>query len=255
MQTHSANPDEEILLDQPYTLLEKSIKEIDNIGSIGKDIIKFSVDSLADLAENLKRQQQYGVERKIQNTISALNNIDESSPELGKKFKTIRSQSLVLLVSNFERFLRDFTVVLAEEYSYLIEWPDQKLSIDFSSFKYGRPSLGEVVLRAFRDKYSFQDLRSITDFSDKLFRVPIVLKKSRREKIVLYHAMRHAIVHNLGLVDDQFLKQIRETEFSHNYFRGDEIKLSEEDYIEAKGLFLGLAKEIYVGVRKGVAPF
>ena len=255
MEKISPDLGKELPIDRPYKQLERTINEIDKIRSIGDMVINFAVDSLNSLANDFNEQKQYGIERRIQTTTAALKNIDSSHSEFGIKLTAIRNQSLILLVSNFERFLNDLTIVLVEEYSYAINWPDQKLSIDFGSFQYGRPKLGEIVLASFRDKYNFQDLRSILDFVERIFGVKIELEKERMNKIVLLHAKRNILVHNLGLIDAKFLKQIRDTKYRLKYSIGDEISVSEKDYTEARDLILKLAKEIYSNVWEGMIPF
>ncbi len=256
--THSQE-DEILVIDEPYLRFESSISEIEKMRSIGNDIVDFSIVSLKNLVSESEKQKCFGMSRKIQNTISALENIEKSNSDLNKKLTIISNQSLILLISNFERFLSDFSIILIENYSYLINWPDKKFSIDLGTFQYGSPTLGELVLKSLRDKYSFQDLKSIINFADEFLEVKIGIKNDAKDKIILYHAMRHVLIHNLGVIDDQFLKQVRNIDFfelsSVWYSKGDKIEITEENYIEARDLFVKLAKDIYVKVRNNMAPF
>ena len=242
-------------IDGPYKRFNDSVEEIEKIRTIADDIINFSLESFKNLVTESEKQKAYGLSRTIQNTITAFENIDKSGSDLSKKLTTIRNQSLVLLVSNFERFLSDFTVTLIDSYSYLIKWPDKKFSIDLGTFQYGSPTLGEVVLRSLRDKYSFQDLKSILDFSKELLGVNPKLSEDARNRIIFYHATRHTLVHNLGIIDEHFLKQTRNINSEELFWKGDRIDVKEDDYIEARDLFLNLAQDIYREVRKNMAPF
>lgn len=250
MEKNSFDQNKFRIIDQPYLQFEQSVHEIDKIRSMGSDVILFSIESLNALAKECRTEKKYGIERKIQNTILALKNINTSKSELNTKLTAIRNQSLIILVSNFERFLNDFTVMLVENYSYLIEWPDKKSSIDLSAFRYGAPSLGEIVLRALREKYTFQDLKSILDFAKQLLGVSVNLKKEKIDKIILIHAKRHVLIHNSGRVDDKFQKQIRDLDGFHFFSNSEIVEITEEEYVEAKELILDLAKEIYEGVKK-----
>lgn len=166
---------------------------------------------------------------------------------------------MILLISNFERFLSDYTVLLVENYSYLIEWPEKKLAIDFKSFTYGVPSVGEIVLHSLREKYSFQDLQSIKNFVKDILRVEIELEDFEENKIIFFHALRHILVHNLGMVDAQFLKQIRNVDY-RSFFpeyisREERIDVSDDLYTTARNIFIKLAELIHAKVREDLAPF
>jgi len=252
METHSSNSAEVLLIDQPLIKFKKNVEEIGKLRSIGKDILEFSKSSLVLLLEESEKQRCHGIKRKIETTIQALENIGESSVDMKEKLATINNQSLVLLVSNFERFLSEYTILLVEEYSYLIKWPEKKFSIDLGAFQHGTPTLGEVVLRSLREKYNFQDLKSILDFTKDIFGINISLEDSVKDNIIFFHALRHILIHNLGIVDNQFLKQIRnirqkspETSFT----KDEKIDVSEKSYHEAESIFVEFGNEIHSKVR------
>lgn len=258
METHSSDPTEILVIDQPLIRFRKNVEEIGKLRSIGKDILEFSISSLAILLKESEKQGCHGIGRKIETTIQALENIGESSVDMKEKLATINNQSLVLLVSNFERFLSDYTILLVEEYSYLINWPEKKFSIDLGAFRHGTPTLGEVVLRSLREKYSFQDLKSILEFTKDIFDIEISLEDSVRDNIIFFHALRHILIHNLGVIDNQFLKQIRninQEAIGVLYMKGEKIDVSEKSYHDAEKIFIELANEIHSRVRAEMAPF
>jgi len=254
METHSSNPEEELLIDQPYKQLEKNIFEIDKMRTIGSDIVTASVGMLNGILKEANLQKSYGVARKVETSIKALEGFENSDSYLSKKVAAIRNQSLILIVTNFERFLNDFVIILIENYAYLIDWPEKKSSIDFSMFKYGSPTIGEIVLRSFREKYNFQDLKSVKVFLNDILNISIKLQADEK-KIILNHAKRHVLIHNSGVVDDKFQKQIRMLEETYSYAKGDIIEVTEDEYLEAKKVFLNFAEKIYKETRKNIVPF
>ena len=239
-------------LENPLQNFKKNLEEVDQLINIGTEVGNLSVKLLEKL---LKQNEELSgfipYKKKLSRTIEVIKEI-KRLPQFTGKYEIVYAQSLVLIVANFESFLNEVAVTVFNDWQFLVEWPDKKISLDLSVFKYYTPTTGELVLRSLKDKYNFQDLQSTKEFLKEYFAIEIESGKELEEKIILYQAQRHLIIHNLGKVDDRYLKQIRNTEHFSQYSEGKTITVSEKDYQSARESFIELGDLINTSIVKKI---
>lgn len=246
----------EIILEKPLNNFKNNISKIDKLVSIGSDVSDITVNLLEDLLKKYESIPGFlEFKSKLEQDINLIKNI-KNNPLLKDKYAAIYQQALVLIVSNFESFLSELSITAFDEYAYMVKWPEKKLSLDLEVFKYSTQTVGEIVMRSIKEKYSFQDLQAMINFFDEYFGFKLDINNDLRNKIVLCHAKRHSLIHNLGRVDDKFLKQVREIKGAHMKFsKGDSININENEYLDAKQTFIGLAEKISSEMFQKSIPF
>ena len=154
------------------------------------------------------------------------------------------------MISVFESFMNDLVRMIIDNYPNLIKWPEKKqISFDPNILDYYSPTLGELIIKSsLREKFNFQDLQSTLKFLEEYLSVKLNLREEVTNNIIKYQALRHTIVHNFSTIDDKFMKQVRN--IKNNYKIGDNVKLNENDYSEAKKSFDDLVKEIIDKVKE-----
>lgn len=228
-----------------FEKFEKNLQEIEEMVNIGSDVISIAVGLVEGLSKEYESIEAFvPYKEKLKANIGGLKRIKENS-ELKKKYNILYNQALVLVVSNFESFLSDFSKFLIEKHDYLLEWPDKKISLDLEMFNYFTPTVGDIVLASLKEKYSFQDLESSLNFLKEFLSIDVRLSDETKDNIILFHALRHIIIHNSSTVDEKFLKQIRKTRFAFTYDVGQKVSTSEEQFQKAKSEFSKLATEIF----------
>jgi hypothetical protein len=134
---------------------------------------------------------------------------------------------------------------LIDDYPNKIKWPaKKKVAIDLSLLEYSTPSVGGLVVKSLKGEINFQDLQSTKRFLKEYLEIDVQLKKKLKEKIIFYQALRHIIIHNSGIVDSEFLKQIKSTSFHNQYKDGEEAKIDEKIYNDAKNVFSDFVEKI-----------
>lgn len=224
---------------------DKYNKTIDELVNIGFDISEITLEML----KNLKKENEeftgfIPYKRKLDIVIKQIENIKDHKL-LKEKYKIIYRHALVLVVSNFESFMSSLFKELIDHYPDKIIWPEKKkIGIDLSMLNYATPSIGDLIAKSLKGEVNFQDLQSTLRFLDGYLKLEINLSGDNKEKIILYQAMRHIIIHNSGIVDADFLKQIRGTQFKDQYNNGEEIKIGEREYNDARDIFSDFVNQI-----------
>ena len=235
-------------IDQPINNFKQNLEKVDELTSIGTDVSRLSVSFLRSLLEQNKSLPAFiPYKEKLQRTIDTIDQI-KNHETLKDKFRVVYAQSLVLVVANFESYLNETAINIFDNYPYLVKWPEKKMALDLSLLKYSVPSTGELILRSLKDKFNFQDLQSTLLFLREYLEVNPGLSNDMRDAVILYQAQRHVIIHNIGKIDDRFLAQVRETEYSSKYSKDDFIALSENDYSKARDCFIEFASRIHTGI-------
>ncbi|MCK4592833.1 hypothetical protein KAT63_05375 [Candidatus Parcubacteria bacterium] len=221
------------------------VKAIDQLVNIGSDVGKITLDILKDLKKQNKELKGFiPYKQKIDNTIRQIDDI-KNHPLLQEKYKIIHKHSLVLVVSNFESFMNSLFRVLIDYYPDKLKWPEKKnVKIDLSLLKYSSPSAGDLIVKALKGEINFQDLQSTKRFLEEYLGINIVLKKDQEEKIIFYQALRHIIIHNSGVVDPEFLKQVKSTDFADKYKDEEEANIDDEVYNDVRNVFFDFVEKI-----------
>ncbi|MFA6190703.1 MAG: hypothetical protein WC711_04325 [Candidatus Staskawiczbacteria bacterium] len=184
------------------------------------------------------------VKKKLSRTIKEIDKLKEHS-EIKEQFSIIYNQSLVLLISHFESLMTDLFVCIIDNYPFLLKWPEKKkISIDVDILRYSSPTVGALVCKSFKGEINFQDLQSTIKFLNEFLCLEISLEETIKGKIILFQALRHIIIHNNAIVDEQFLRQIRDNKSRRGYSSEQKVLISLEQFDEAKKIFLDFKKEI-----------
>jgi hypothetical protein len=235
---------EQIALEKPYENFLSNIEKIDKIVNVGSEIGNLVVNFLDSLSKNYEKMEGFHeYKRKLNRVVDLIKDI-KGNVGLKSSFNAIYNQSLVLVVSNFESFLNEFYKMLFDEYPFLINWPENKIGIDVSIFNYSTPTTGDLILRALKEKYSFQDLKSTIEFAKKFTEVEIDLTTQQKDNIIFYQGVRHAIIHNSAKADHGLIKQLRGTQYFFAHSEGDDLIITDKDYDQAKKEFLNIAETI-----------
>jgi hypothetical protein len=169
-------------------ILEIADKTLESIGSVsnlhGGDAVRNQRLSLARVSEN---------------------------PEIKSTFSILRGQQLVLLVSALETYLRDMTRIIANEYPEILKWSiDTNYKIDLSELANPSVSKGDILLQAIiKQGTNFQDIGSIKRFFKSYLDIEIDIDELNEQQVILATAKRHVIVHENGVVNKEFMKNIR----------------------------------------------
>lgn len=220
----------------------KTVDQLINIGSYTGDIVLIMLKDLKKQNEEYETFKPY--KDKLDVIIEQVKTIKDHKL-LKEKYKIIHKHALVLIVSNFESFMNSLFRTLIDDYSDKVKWPERKnVKIDLSLLKYSAPSVGDLVVKSLKGEINFQDLQSTKRFLKEYLEVDIKLQENLEEKIIFYQALRHIIIHNSGVVDSEFLKQIRHTNFANQYKDGEEAKIDDKIYNDAKNAFSNFAEKI-----------
>lgn len=243
------------LLEQPLRNFKENIYRVDSLTQIGTDVGSFTVSLLENLMSQYEKIPAFlEFKLKLERDIEVIKQIKDHS-NFKNKYVAIYQQALVLVISNFESFLNELTVCAFNSYPHMVKWPDKKLSLDLSVFQYSPQTVGDILLRSIKEKYTFQDLQSTNNFFKEYFCIDLSLDNKLKDKIILYQAKRHALIHNLGRVDERFLKQINEIKCVSEYSNGDVLSIKEPNYIDARNSFLIFAGKISRLMNEKKLPF
>jgi len=235
---------------------KSNVNEIDQINSIGTDIGEILVEMLNNLKTDYNSMPSFiPFKEKLDVVIEQIKNL-KSNPYLLDKYHVIHNQSIVLLVSNFEIFINSLVIMIGNNFPELFNWKEkEKIAFDPNILKHTKPSYGDLILEHLKNKYNYQDLKSILECMDMCLNIKKLLTKKEekgiKENIILYQAARHIIVHNMSKVDNDFIKQIRNTDFYERYntMVGDKLLLRFSEYEKAKESFLYFVNNIISGLK------
>lgn len=238
-------------IEEVYKKFENNLDLVDQINEIGLDVSRILSNSLEDLRKkNEEVSGCYQIKQNIGYTISIIDDI-KNHPLLKEKYEIIYNQSVVLVVADFESFMHGLVKEIVDNYPNMVAWPDkERISFDPTLLTYAFPTVGDIVVRSLREKTNFQDLQSILRFLDKYLNISLKLKNELKDRIILYHAYRNAIMHDFSQRDDSFLKQIRDIKVDNKIREVGQIRLTEVDYLDARKAFLSLAKIIMKNIRQ-----
>ncbi|MBA2271247.1 MAG: hypothetical protein H0W20_11740 [Chthoniobacterales bacterium] len=176
-----------------------------------RDLIGFALKMVGDLDERLKAAGFENPHLNAESAVRALRQVRDND-SLRPRYQTIFNQSLVLLVSYFASALHELfsdsvrSVGLATDSSELFN-EEVKISIrelrdagaDFAAV------VPEILIKT--KDISFQDMQSIAR-AFKTYANVTVPRDARVNDIILAQAARHVIVHNGGIIDPKFIRQV-----------------------------------------------
>ena len=226
---------------------KNNLKQIDQLSEIGSD----AGDILLEMLNNLKKENEkmsafIPYKQKLDVVINQIKNI-KNHDLLIEKYRIIYNQSVVLVVATFESFMNDLVKNIIDNYPDIINWPEKKqISFDPNILKYSSPTIGSLIVgSSLREKYNFQDLQSTISFLKEYLGFDLSIEEELKEKIIKYQALRNVIIHNAAIIDDKFLKQIRDIEIKEIYKINNPVKLKEADYKEARDSFEKFSDKIF----------
>lgn len=218
----------------------ENLKTVDQIVETPSTVGTVAVDMLRALQkENEKLSGFIPYKQKLEEIISTIDKI-KSHKVLKEQYQVIYNQATVLIISHFESFLSDIFKSVFDDYSYLMSWPDKKTQLDLNMLNYSySPTLGEIIIHNLRAKgeVNFQDLQSTIRTFEEYLQMKPKFENSLIDDIIYYQALRNVIIHNSGKVDEKFLKQTRNLKTKPYNGIGDEIHITEIDFIKIKKVF------------------
>lgn len=188
------------------------------------------------------------IKGKIKNTHQKIL-VAKSNDSLKLKYKELDEQAIIMIVSAFEDFMSQMFIYLTESYAKYINWSG-KIGLELDQLKYRpRTSLSELIYTSLKSngQVNFQDLQSTVKYLDERVGIDpnkIFTDNSLKEKIILFQAIRHSLIHNQGRVDPRFLNQIRNTSFLKDFEKNEELSIDTKMVKECNDAFLSLAKNI-----------
>lgn len=221
------------------------IEDITNIEGVNQELVEIFKNNLATIEKDIQATGQFGgLLNKIKTQKKMLDQVKLLS-QLKPKYEILREQSVVLVVGAFEVFISDIFREIANHDPGYFVWPekDKKISIGIESFT-PTFTLGDAIIAHLANKqFSFQDLKSMLRAVKDYLGVEFDVSDDIRKNIIFGTSCRHIIVHNISIVDKQFLLQIRELE-NLNYKEGNEIKLEDKNIENIKDAITSFANEL-----------
>lgn len=221
------------------------IGDIANMEGVNQELIEIFKNNLITIETDIKATGQFGgLLKKIETQKKVLDEV-KFLPQLKPKYEILREQSVVLMVGVFEVFISDIFREIANHDPGYFVWPekDKKISIGIESFT-PTFTLGDAIIAHLANKqFSFQDLKSILRATKDYLGVEFDVPDDIRKNIIFGTSCRHIIVHNISIVDRQFLLQTRELK-NLNYKEGNKIELEDNDIKNIKGAITSFADEL-----------
>jgi len=195
------------------------------------------------------------MQQKIENYVKSIEIIKDNGT-LDNIYKPVYKQSIVLLVSGFEMSMTNIFSLLVNEYPEIICWDnqsDKKLGIDINLIRY-YSNIGDIISRS-SGEINFQDLQSTKRFLEKWLDINIDNDINRiQDNIILAEAERNIIIHNGAVVDANFLRQVRNTQYCKNYSVRDSLNIDKTNYNQAKEAFNVLFISIINAIKDQIKP-
>lgn len=190
---------------------ERQAEFVEELMDFDKFILEFCISSIEQLNERLKNgapkiiNPTYLADNVLQNLRNIRNN-----ESMKRHYKTMYNQGIVLLVSHFTSTLTEIfkkSVQHAGNIGKLQISDDIKFNFkELQDLSFNlQNSIGDLILK--KKEISFQDMQSAHRAFKNYLDIDIP-KDEKLNDIILAHAVRHCIVHNLGFVNDKLLAQV-----------------------------------------------
>ena len=155
----------------------------------------------------------------------------------------MNEQAFVLLVSTSEYKLKEvFQLVLEKN---LEVFSDSQIKVPTEvlrekGYTIGREDWARIIYSQLQEKENpneklhFQNIRTIQQLFRQYFKVNIELDEDVIARIHIYFQIRHNIVHNLAIVDEQLLRNVKKTGKEFPVKVGGSYLVTEEYYALAR---------------------
>ena len=221
-----------------------------SLTGITTEIMDLVLDPLKKLIDECDSsiQGQNLLKNKITNSYNSILSAKEND-SLKQKYKELDEQSIIIIVSAFEDFMSQLFMHLTTNYTKYINWPE-KLPLELGQLKYKpKTSLAELIYSSLKGtgQINFQDLQSTIKYLEEKVGVDskkIFTDQNLKNKIILFQAVRHSLVHNQGRIDPRFLNQIRETGFLESFEKDKVLSINAEMVKDCMESFVTLAEKI-----------
>ena len=224
--------------------LVANIERAMQITEINNMIIDHSVEAIKSLGTI--RNPKTGA-NATNNQVLAIQQL-RGNPKVSEVLAIVYGQQIVLFVSAFEAYLRDIVRTLANERPELIDWPDgSKGAIELSTLSRGGLTVGDIILSIIEQRgITFQDLQAIKRFFKDYLKKDLIIDSIFEQNYILATAIRHATIHLQGVVDEKFLKQIKNlpSDVREQYKINKPISIEEDFVLELRDSFLELGQSV-----------
>lgn len=237
-------------VDEIFNSFKTRAEKALSLTCITTEIMDLVLDPLKNLIAECDSsvQGQKLLKNKIENSYKSILSAKEND-SLKQKYKELDEQSIIIIVSAFEDFMSRLFMHLTTSYTKYINWPE-KLPLELGQLKYKpKTSLAELIYSSLKGtgQINFQDLQSTTKYLEERVGIngeDIFTDQNLKNKIILFQAIRHSLVHNQGRIDPRFLNQIRDTGFLENFEKDKEFSINTEMVKDCKESFIAFAENI-----------
>lgn len=241
---------------KPFEQFNEAIVGINGIFEASMKLRDYFVEYFRSIERIHGEKIKYQDGLQIGNIIRQLENIAPSSliqPQ--EEFEKLFSQAVVLAVSNSEAILKDtFKFLLNRDLESVTKLDDKKIPwsiIRDNGFKMNREDFLDFAFNSlFSDKsqngLNFQNVLSIQQIFKDYFQMTLNLDQNIWSKINYYYQVRHAAVHNRGIVDQRCFENI-EKHFPKgliHYSVGEKVRVNDDDYEDCVATFRDFFSEL-----------
>ena len=190
----------------------KNIDDIFRLMDFDRVILKFAIDGIEGLQENLRKSHDIENPRLLaQNTLQMLKSIQDHD-SLRPKYQVIFNQCIVLLVSVFASSIADIFrggICLLAQKGDSKHLKNEELKISVADLLEFDGEINERLGHLIADKndLSFQDMKSIGRAFKEYFGFDIP-KDKNVNNIIMAQAGRHVIVHDSARINERIIRQV-----------------------------------------------
>lgn len=208
---------------------EESLREIGRLIEVPSFVKELVLQSLDDIDFT---SLDFEGKNRLENCKKSIGNISEQS--LSSSFAIIYNQVCILAVSSLSAYLENYFKDCIQARWDKIDFSGIDIKISLGEIgEYGfdiSSNIGAIILKK-DNTIKFQDLQSTLRSFEKYFGVNITMEENLKKEIIFYQQCRHAIVHQNGIADADFIKKTG-TANKKNYIIGDTIQLGSKDWID-----------------------
>lgn len=195
---------------------------------LDKDIVDHALDILTGIQNDPAITSSYLI-TKLKNAYKTIGNIKDT-PSLVERNNVLLLQTVVLLVSNFEKYFKDLFKLILDKNPSLLRFKEVK--IDLSLLENPQLSLEDIIFEKVmaNGQISFQDLKSTKRFLRENLKLDLQLDEitQQDQNIIEAQALRHLIIHQDATVDQQFLTQLKIADIKKDYRVKEKVVISKE---------------------------
>lgn len=258
----SSSPEEEVrFVVGEFARSHNAVRELLNFDRI---VLDFAINGVRELHNRLHalyaRPQDNG-----EHTLRMLQNI-RTNDSMRPQYQVISNQGIVLLVSYISSALEDLFKTAFRAALVAKQVPEEVWDTEFKASFAQLVSIrsdgdGLIDLVVAKQDINFQDMQSTVRSFQKYVGVEVT-RDQDMDDIVFAQAARHAIVHNAGIADAGFFKQIEKyaahRSISRPIAKGDRIQFTNDEVLLTGASMLRFVERvgaaICVGAQKTPTP-